>query len=105
LVALYPPLSLSQLRRKVLSDAYGNTPTADGSNYRNIIPTRSAPTISQLKYDAYLSDKITWSNQVYFHHNDGVGVVAGWAVDHGDPGLISTPLRDRHPFHGQPQRL
>ncbi|EGD60261.1 TonB-dependent receptor [Novosphingobium nitrogenifigens DSM 19370] len=64
--------------QKSYLDAYGNTPTADGSNYRNYYSdAQRTDYLAYLKYDAYLSDKITWSNQVYFHHNDGVGVVAG----------------------------
>lgn len=32
---------------------------------------------------------MTWSNQAYFHHNDGVGVVAGPITAAGLPGLFS----------------
>lgn len=59
-------------------DAYGNTPAADGSNYRNYYSdAQRTDYLGYLQYDAHLSDKVTWSNQAYFHHNDGVGVVAG----------------------------
>ncbi len=59
-------------------DAYGNTPAAQGSNYNNYYSdAQRTDYLGYLKYDAHLSDRIDWSNQVYFHHNDGVGVVAG----------------------------
>ena len=52
--------------------------------------TRSAPIISVIvKYDWKISDRITWSNQAYFHHDDGVGVVAGPITAAGLPLLFS----------------
>ncbi|MEB0284677.1 TonB-dependent receptor, partial [Sphingomonas sp. 10B4] len=41
-------------------------------------------------YDAYLNDNITWSNQFYYHHDDGVGVVAGPINQAGLPALFSV---------------
>jgi hypothetical protein len=59
-------------------DAFGNTPAAQGSNYNNYYSdAQRTDYLGYLKYDAKLSDKLTWSNQGYFHHDDGVGVVAG----------------------------
>jgi hypothetical protein len=59
-------------------DANGNTPTAEGSNYRNYFSASlRTDYLGYLKYDANLTDAITWSNQVYYHHNEGQGVVAG----------------------------
>jgi hypothetical protein len=59
-------------------DANGNTPAAQGNNYRNYYSdAQRTDYLAYAKYDAHLTDKITWSNQVYFHHDDGVGVVAG----------------------------
>jgi hypothetical protein len=59
-------------------DAYGNTPAAQGGNYNNYYSdAQRTDYLGYLKYEAHVSDKLTWSNQVYFHHNDGVGVVAG----------------------------
>jgi len=59
-------------------DAYGNTPAAQGGNYNNYYSdAQRTDYLGYLKYEAHLSDKIDWSNQVYFHHDDGVGVVAG----------------------------
>ncbi len=59
-------------------DAFGNTPAAQGGNYNNYYSdAQRTDYLGYLKYDAHLSDTIDWSNQAYFHHDDGVGVVAG----------------------------
>jgi hypothetical protein len=59
-------------------DAYGNSPPAQGSNYNNYYSdAQRTDYLGYLRYDAHLSDKLDWSNQAYFHHDDGVGVVAG----------------------------
>jgi hypothetical protein len=56
----------------------GNSPAADGSNYRNYYSdAQRTDYLGYVRYDAHLSDKITWSNTGYYHHNDGAGVVAG----------------------------
>jgi hypothetical protein len=58
--------------------ALGNTSAAEGSNYRNYYSdAQRTDYLGYLRYDARLSDKITWSNTAYYHHNDGAGVVAG----------------------------
>ena len=57
---------------------YGNTPAAQGSNYNNYYSdAQRTDYLGYLKYEAHLTDKLNWSTQGYFHHNDGVGVVAG----------------------------
>ena len=59
-------------------DAFGNTPGANGSNYRNYYSdAQRTDYLAYGRYDAHLSSKLTWSNTAYYHHNDGVGVVAG----------------------------
>jgi hypothetical protein len=59
-------------------DAYGNTPASQGSNYNNYYSdAHRADYLGYLKYDLNLGSKIKWSNQVYYHHNNGEGVVAG----------------------------
>jgi iron complex outermembrane recepter protein len=63
---------------KAYVDANGNSPTAQGSNYNNYFSAAlRTDYLAYGKYEANLGDKITWSNQVYYHHNDGQGVVAG----------------------------
>jgi hypothetical protein len=59
-------------------DAFGNTPAAQGGNYRNYYSdAQRTDYLTYARYDAKLGDRATWSNTAYFHHNDGVGVVAG----------------------------
>lgn len=59
-------------------NALGNSPSAEGSNYRNYYSdAQRTDYLGYLRYDARLSDKVTWSNTAYYHHNDGAGVVAG----------------------------
>lgn len=59
-------------------DAFGNTPAANGSNYRNYYSdAQRTDFLGYARFDAHLSDHATWSNTFYVHHNDGAGVVAG----------------------------
>jgi hypothetical protein len=47
-------------------------------NYRNYYSdAQRTDYMGYLKYDLNVTDRIKWSAQVYTHHNDGVGVVAG----------------------------
>ncbi|CAN5410674.1 TonB-dependent receptor [soil metagenome] len=63
---------------------------AAGSNYRNYYSdAQRTDYLAYAKYDWHVSDRITWSNQLYAHHNDGVGVVAGPIDVAGLPGLFS----------------
>jgi len=69
----------------------GATPAADGSNYRNYYSdAQRTDFLTYAKYEANLSDNLTWTNQIYFHHNDGVGVVAGPIGAAGLPALFSV---------------
>jgi iron complex outermembrane recepter protein len=73
-----PPLYPNLSAMRSYMDAYGNTPAADGSNYHDYYSdAQRTDYLGYLKYEAHLTDRLTWSNQAYFHHNDGVGVVAG----------------------------
>ena len=63
---------------------------AAGSNYRNYYSdAQRTDYLAYAKYDWRISDRITWSNQAYAHHDDGVGVVAGPIDVAGLPGLFS----------------
>ena len=63
---------------------------AAGSNYRNYYSdAQRTDYLAYAKYDWHVSDRVTWSNQAYAHHNDGVGVVAGPIDVAGLPGLFS----------------
>jgi iron complex outermembrane recepter protein len=60
-------------------------------NFRNYYSdAQRTDKLAYAKYEAYLADNLTWSNQYYFHHNDGVGVVAGPIQQAGLPGLFKV---------------
>ena len=69
----------------------GATPTAEGNNYRNYYSdAQRTDYLTYAKFDMNVSDNTTWSNQVYYHNDDGVGVVAGPIGVAGLPGLFSV---------------
>ena len=71
--------------------ANGAPPAADGNNYRNYYSdAQRTDYLTYAKYEWYISDSVTWSNQVYFHHDDGAGVVAGPIQVAGLPALFAV---------------
>ena len=59
-------------------NAFGNSPAAEGSNYRNYYSdAQRIDYLAYARYEAKLTRNLTWSTTGYHHHNDGVGVVAG----------------------------
>jgi iron complex outermembrane receptor protein len=63
---------------------------AAGANYRNYYSdAQRTDYLAYAKYDWNIADTIIWSNQAYYHHNDGVGVVAGPIDVAGLPQLFS----------------
>jgi len=59
-------------------DANGAVPAKEANNYRNYYSdAQRTDYLGYIKYQAHLSSAVDWSTQVYYHHNDGVGVVAG----------------------------
>ena len=84
---LYPnfPAALAYL------DSKGAPPANVGANFRNYYSdAQRTDQLGYLKYEAYLGDNASWTNQVYFHHNDGVGVVAGPINQAGLPALFNV---------------
>jgi iron complex outermembrane receptor protein len=66
-------------------------PASAGNNYRNYYSdAQRTDYLTYAKYDWKISDGLTWTNQVYYHHNDGVGVVAGPIQVAGLPALFSV---------------
>ncbi|QJU58037.1 TonB-dependent receptor [Sphingomonas sp. AP4-R1] len=58
--------------------AAGNSPAAEGSNYRNYYSdAQRTDYLGYVRLDTKLADNISWSTTGYYHHNDGAGVVAG----------------------------
>ncbi len=63
---------------------------AAGANYQNYYSdAQRTDYLAYAKYDWNVSDKVHWSNQAYYHHDDGVGVVAGPITVAGLPGLFA----------------
>jgi len=84
---LYPnfPAALSYL------SPTGATPAAEGNNYRNYYSdAQREDFLGYARYEWNLSDNVTWMNQVYYHYDDGVGVVAGPIGVAGLPALFAV---------------
>ncbi|KQU56038.1 TonB-dependent receptor [Sphingomonas sp. Leaf339] len=88
---LYP--NFSQARAYYANQRpYNGAPTyaAAGANYSNYYSdAQRTDYLGYVKYDWNVATGLTWSNQAYFHHNDGVGVVAGPITVAGLPLLFS----------------
>ncbi len=81
----YPDFS----RALAYLSASGATPAADGANYRNYFGVaQRTDYLSYAKYELDLTAETSWINQVYFHHDDGLGAVAGPIVVAGLPALF-----------------
>jgi hypothetical protein len=71
-------------------NAAGAPPASAGSNFRNYhSAAQRMDALGYIKYDAKLNADVTWSNQVYFHHDEGRGVVAGPINQAGLPALFA----------------
>jgi hypothetical protein len=81
---IYPNFAAEE--KYLASAAY----TAAGANYQDYYSdAQRTDYLAYAKYDWNVSDKIHWSNQAYYHHDDGVGVVAGPITVAGLPGLFA----------------
>lgn len=89
-------------------NAMGNSPAAVGSNYRNYYSdAQRTDYLLYGRYEAKIADNIRLTNTVYYHHNDGAGVVAGplgqsitTAQPYLDPGYASLPTNCRFAANG-----
>ncbi|MBN8885597.1 MAG: TonB-dependent receptor [Rudaea sp.] len=71
--------------------ANGAPPASAGNNYLNYYSdAQRTDYLSYAKYEWRLNDAMTWTNQVYYHHDDGVGVVAGPIQVAGLPKLFGA---------------
>ena len=81
---IYPNFAAEE--KYLASPAY----TAAGANYQDYYSdAQRTDYLAYAKYDWNVSDKVHWSNQAYYHHDDGVGVVAGPITVAGLPGLFA----------------
>jgi len=84
---LYPdfPAALSYL------SPTGATPAADGNNYRNYYSdAQRTDHLAYAKYEWNINDTTAWTNQAYYHNDQGVGVVAGPIGVAGLPALFAV---------------
>jgi hypothetical protein len=69
----------------------GATPAAEGNNYRNYYSdAQRTDHLGYVKYDWNINDTTTWTNQAYYHNDQGVGVVAGPIGVAGLPALFAV---------------
>ncbi len=69
----------------------GATPAAEGNNYRNYYSdAQREDYLGYARYEWNIADNATWTNQVYYHYDDGVGVVAGPIGVAGLPALFAV---------------
>jgi iron complex outermembrane recepter protein len=84
------PFQFPDLNAAIASLTNGAPPAAQGNNFSNYFSAaQREDVLTYVKYDWRLDSDITWSNQAYFHHDDGRGIVAGPVNQAGLPGLFS----------------
>lgn len=85
--SMYPDFNYAQ---NYLS-ASGATPAAAGLNYRNYYSdAQREDFLGYIKFTHDFSNNVSWDNQFYYHHNAGVGVVAGPIQAAGLPALFEA---------------
>jgi len=84
---LYPNLAAAT----ALLGPTGTPPAAQGNNFSNYhSAAQREDALTYLQYDWNAMPGLTWSNQAYFHHATGRGVVAGPTNNAGLPALFAT---------------
>lgn len=89
-------------------NALGNSPASQGSNYRNYYSdAQRTDHLTYARYEAKIADNVSLTNTIYYHHNDGVGVVAGplgqsitTAQPYLDAGYAALPANCRFGANG-----
>jgi hypothetical protein len=88
---LYPNIAACTSYLATNANKPGTPPAAYGTNFSNCFSAaQRADALAYVKYDLRISDKITWSNQAYYHNDYGRGIVAGPINQAGLPGLFGT---------------
>ncbi len=73
----------------------GSPPAALGNNFSNYFSAaQRADVLGYAKYDLRLGEGAHWSNQAYYHHDSGRGIVAGPINQAGLPGLFAVYYPD-----------
>lgn len=82
---LYPNLPAA-----IASLSHGTPPAAQGNNFSNYhSAAQRQDVLTYAQYDWNAAPGLTWSNQAYFHHDTGRGIVAGPINQAGLPGLFA----------------
>ncbi len=88
---LYPNLPAAIANLTTNPAAPGTPPAAQGNNFSNYhSAAQREDALTYAQYDWNIDPDITWSNQVYFHHVTGRGIVAGPVNNAGLPALFAT---------------
>ena len=70
--------------------AAGAPPTAAGNNFTNYFSAaQREDELGYVNYDWNIAEGLTWSNQGYYHHDSGRGIVGGPVNQAGLPGLFA----------------
>ena len=93
---------------RAYDDALGNSPAAEGGNYRNYYSAaQRTDYLAYARHDLNLSEKAKLSTMAYYHHNDGVGIVGGplgqsitVAQAYLDPNYATLPANCRFATNG-----
>jgi hypothetical protein len=86
----YPNLAGAIASLKTNPAAPGTPPVAQGNNFSNYhSAAQREDALTYAQYDWKMAPGMTWSNQAYFHHNTGRGVVAGPVNNAGLPALFA----------------
>ncbi len=88
--------------------ALGNSPSSVGGNYRNYYSdAQRTDYLTYARYESNVADNVSLTNTIYYHHNDGAGVVAGplgqsitTAQPYLDPAYATLPVNCRFGANG-----
>lgn len=85
------PFQYPNLAGAIASLTNGTPPVAQGNNFSNYhSAAQREDALTYAQYDWNAAPGLTWSNQVYYHHNTGRGIVAGPVNNAGLPALFTT---------------
>jgi len=86
---LYPNLAGAVASLQTNPAAPGTPPASQGNNFSNYhSAAQREDALTYAQYDWNVNPDITWSNQFYFHHVTGRGIVAGPVNNAGLPTLF-----------------
>jgi hypothetical protein len=88
---LYPNLAGAIANVNTNPAQPGTPPVSQGNNFSNYhSAAQREDALTYAQYDWNVMPDITWSNQVYYHHTTGRGIVAGPVNNAGLPALFAV---------------